>query len=159
MNRAEFERVYAQYGGLVLRRAKAIMRDEAVAKDVMQDVFVRVLRAEAAFSKVASPMAWLAQATTHECLNRLRNSQRREQLHEAQGDGEEASRAAAPDERIDVARVLEHVGPELQAIAIAHYVDGLTHEEISEQLQVSRRTIGNRLDAFRRVARELEVHQ
>jgi RNA polymerase sigma-70 factor (ECF subfamily) len=62
------------------------------------------------------------------------------------------------DARIQIAQIMRHVRPELQDIAIYHWIDELKQEEIAELLGVSRRTIDNRLDEFRaELARAFEA--
>ena len=40
----DIETLYTTYGPMVLRRCRQLLRDEDLALDAMQDVFVRVLR-------------------------------------------------------------------------------------------------------------------
>ena len=44
---------------------------------------------------------------------------------------------------------------ELRQIAVHHYVDGMTHAEIARVLDVSRRTVGNRLQQLAELAQSL----
>jgi RNA polymerase sigma-70 factor (ECF subfamily) len=95
-------------------------------------------------------MAWLYRVTTNFCLNRLRDHRRQEALLAA-----EYARAsvvpAAAETRATVAQILERVPEELQDVAIYFFVDQLTYDEIAPLLGVSRRTVSNRLSAFRQL--------
>ncbi|MHB8418537.1 MAG: RNA polymerase sigma factor [Myxococcales bacterium] len=146
------EGLYRKHGAMVLRRARAILGDEQRAKDVLQEVFVRAIQAGDSFRGQASPVTWLYQVTTNLCLNRIRDELRRAEL-----DGrQEAQSGAAPasaEDRATVAELLRRVPEELRAIGVCYYVDGMDQEEIATLLGVSRRTVGNRLEAFREVAR------
>lgn len=150
----DIEDLYRRHGAMVLRRARAILGEEQAARDAMQEVFLSAMRAGASFRGEASPVTWLYRMTTNHCLNRIRDEGRRGELLEQRGrETDEAVLPPPPDAAVDVARVLRAVPPDLREIAIYYYVDQMNHEEIAELTGVSRRTIGNRLEAFRTAAR------
>jgi RNA polymerase sigma-70 factor, ECF subfamily len=155
MRLGDLDNLYQRYGAIVLRRARSILKDDAAAKDVMQDVFVQMLKNAEDFERAPSTIGWLYQATTYQCLNTIRNATRRSQL--LARNAAEDSAAESPELRLTVAQVLERVPEELRDIAIYHYVDHMTHEEIAGLLGVSRRTVGNRLEEFRTRARAADV--
>lgn len=148
------EQLYVRYGPALLRRARAILGSEAAARDAVQETFVTALRSEAQFRREASPMTWLYRITTNHCLNVLRDSSRRQELlAERVADAEtEPAQQPSHDDRLTLAQVLRRVSPELQEIAVFYYVDRMGQEEIARLLSVARRTVGNRLEEFRRQA-------
>lgn len=152
MDDSTIDQLYRRYGPVVLRRARAILGDEEQARDLVQEVFVQVLEKKGGFRGEASPMTWIYRITTNLSLNRLRDGRRRTQLlHERPAPPD----AVEPqvDARLTLAAILRQVPEELGAIAIYHHVDRMSHAEIAEILGVSRRTVGNRLEEFRRRAR------
>lgn len=155
MDLAEIEALYRRHGPMVLRRARAILGDDAQAKDAMQEVFIRALRAGDGFRNQASPVTWLYQITTHHCLNLCRDQSRRAKLLEENAPGER--HAADPDDRLTLRAVLARVPDELAEIAVYYYVDQLKQDEIAERMGVSRRTVGNRLEAFLAAARAADL--
>jgi DNA-directed RNA polymerase specialized sigma24 family protein len=72
---------------MVVRRCRALLRDDNEARDAAQDVFVSLLRHEDALSDTA-PAALLLRVATNVSLNRLRARRRRpedrdeERLHQ-----------------------------------------------------------------------------
>ena len=138
--------LYSRYSRAVFRRARRLLGDADAAKDVTQEVFLRLLRSETVDTFAASPMAWLYRATTNLCLNRLRDSKRRGEIL-AGWRASEAGEGGA-EARVALRRILERVPEELQDIAVYYYVDELSHDEIAAIVGVSRRTVGNRLSAF-----------
>lgn len=149
-----FDKLYKTYGPNVFRRACAILGDRDAAQDAMQEVFVRAHRL-GILDKDESPMGWLYRVTTNYCLNQRRNRRRQGELlamhHDAVQPGSPAPHA---DDRIAVLQIIDKVPEELAQIAYHYYFDGMNHDEIAEVVGVSRRTIGNRLDEFRRLALE-----
>lgn len=151
----EIEALYRKYGAMVHRRALSILGDTQAAHDLVQEVFVNVLRAPGAFRNEASPVTYLYQAVTNLSLRRLRDNDRRGQLLDKNFSKTEASTEnAPPDDRATLASILAHVPEDLREIAILYFVDEMSQDEIAEKLGLARRTVGNRLDAFRLAARK-----
>src|SRR6185369_13340038 len=73
-DREAFERLYQRYGTFVFRRARRLLGDEQLARDVSQDVFLSILRT--ADWNPPSPVGWLCTTTTNCCLNLLRKKRR-----------------------------------------------------------------------------------
>jgi RNA polymerase sigma factor (sigma-70 family) len=144
--------LYRRYGPMVLRRARAILGDEQAARDTMQEVFLRALGEGAKFRHQASPVTWLYRATTNHCLNVLRDGARRQRLIALHRPPPPES--AAPEDRVALAAVLREVPESLREIAIYYYLDQMNQDEIAGVCGVSRRTVGNRLEEFRSLARE-----
>src|SRR5882762_11153493 len=70
---AAIERLYRSHGHLVLRRARLLLGSEPDAQEALQEVFAALLRAPQDLRRAGSVLGWLYQATTHFCLNQLRN--------------------------------------------------------------------------------------
>lgn len=143
--------LFSQYGGMVLRRARALLGDEQLARDAAQEVFLQVLRAEDQFRSEASPVTWLYRITTNVSLNLLKgHSRRREELGEPPEQHREER--VSVDERLSIHAVLARVPEPLREIATYYYLDQMSHDEIARLCNVSRRTVGNRLVEFHAAA-------
>lgn len=158
MDRVEIDALYRKYGPMIFRRARALLGEEQAAKDAMQEVFLRALRAGSEFRDEASPVTWLYQVTTNYCLNVIRDSSRRSDLRAERPPPVEASPAASPESQIMIANVLRNIPEQLRNIAIYYFIDEMNQEEIAALLGVSRRTIGNRLEEFRQVTQAMFGH-
>ena len=73
LDTAAIERLYRSHGHAVLRRARLLLGNEADAQEALQEVFAALLRAPQDLRSAGSALGWLYQATTHFCLNQLRN--------------------------------------------------------------------------------------
>ena len=153
MNAAAIEMLYRKYGPAVLRRARALLRDEQAARDLMQEVFVQAIREGERFRGEASPMTWIYRITTNLCLNRIRDESRRAQLLAENLPDPDEAREATAEQRATLASILRRVPEELREIAVYYSADQMSHDEIAALVKSSRRTVGNRLDEFRRLAR------
>ena len=65
----DFDTMYRQYGPMVLRRCRALLRNEDKALDAMQDVFVRLIERKEKISKICS--SFLYTVATNVCLNKI----------------------------------------------------------------------------------------
>src|SRR4029077_11344167 len=140
--------IYERYSRSVYRRALQLLGDAESARDATQEVFIRVMRGGGKVPAEPTPTAWLYRVTTNLCLNRLRDRNRREALLAAKYDVETVAPAIG-EARSAVTQILARVPEDLQDVAIYFFVDELTYDEIAPLLGVSRRTVSNRLAAFR----------
>lgn len=145
------DELYRRHGPALLRRARAILANDAAARDAVQETFVCALRAGSGFRNEASPTTWLYRITTNLCLNQLRDGARRSALLDERGPVAEAAPADQED-RVTLTQVLSRVPEELREIAVYYYVDRMSQDEIASMLSVARRTVGNRLEEFKRLA-------
>jgi RNA polymerase sigma factor (sigma-70 family) len=145
----DIRRLYERYCRSVFARARALMGNDAAAKDAMQEVFLKVLHQRRDLRSEQSPMAWLYRVTTNLCLNTMRDEKRRSELLSQNAANDVV--AADAEARAIVLGILRMVPPSVQEIAVYYHLDEMTHEEIAELMGVSRRTIGNRLLAFQNV--------
>ncbi|HYP87242.1 MAG TPA: sigma-70 family RNA polymerase sigma factor [Polyangiaceae bacterium] len=147
MDQAELAQLYRRHGPMVFRRARQILGNEADAGEVVQDVFLSLFEKPAQFAGASSLTTFLYSATTHACLNRLRNQRGRAKLNRAReaelapGDTEPLTQ----EQLLMLQTTLRNMPPELAHVAVYHFMDGLTQDEIAEVMSCSRRHVGNQL--------------
>jgi RNA polymerase sigma-70 factor (ECF subfamily) len=136
--------LYRKHGGMIFRRARAILGDDERARDVVQDVFLSLHRQKDEL-RSGGLASWLYTTTTHRCFNVLRNqttssrllSEARATTSAAHHDGSEAL--------VLLRGLLPDLPEELALLAVYRFVDEMTHAEIATQLGCSRRHIGDLL--------------
>ncbi|HET6344768.1 MAG TPA: sigma-70 family RNA polymerase sigma factor, partial [Myxococcota bacterium] len=144
----DLEAVYRCYIVMVRNRACRILGDRAAAQDVAQDVFVKfMLRRRNRGAEQDTP-SLLYRMATNAALNRLRSLGRRGRALRREGPPPAATDDAC-DDRLALRAVLARVPEDEALVAAYYYVDGLLQAEIATLLQMERRTVGNRLEAFR----------
>lgn len=144
------ERAYERYGHSVLRRARRILGHETEAQDALQEVFMALIQKPEQFEGRSELGSYLYSATTHLCLNRLRNQRNRERLSSERALVlEPGAPETAPDSAALLREVLAALSDEEARISVYHYLDGMTHAEIGALLRCSRRRIGDTLERVR----------
>jgi RNA polymerase sigma-70 factor (ECF subfamily) len=142
---------YRTHGPMVLRRCRALLRDEDAAVDAMHDVFVQLLRHGERLD-LSRPASLLLRMATNVCLNRVRSVRRRP---EDPVDAQVLAIAAqVTPERGWLARLhlADAMRSELQStrlLAVLHHVDGLTLEEVSREVGLSVSGVRKRLRGLR----------
>jgi RNA polymerase sigma-70 factor, ECF subfamily len=147
-----------QYGAMVLRRCRQLLRNEEDAVDACQDVFVRLIEHERRLD-ARYPSSLLYRMATNVCLNRIRDRGR----HPATPDEERlhAIACAEPPGGGSEARMLldwlfgRHPASS-RTIAVLHYVDGLTLEQVAAEIGLSVSGVRKRLRKLRQTLTEIE---
>lgn len=92
---ALYEIILRRYNQRLYRVARAILRNDAEAEDVMQDAYVRAYEHLDQFAGRAPFSTWLTRIAVHESLARLRRRNRVQQLDEAEHEGGASMNLAA----------------------------------------------------------------
>lgn len=142
------EEAYRTHGPMVLRRARQILGNEDESREVLHEIFLGLVADPSDLGRAASPIGWFYGATTHRCLNRIRDRKNRVRLLEERGV--DATEAAPVAESVVLLRGFLRDLPDEQATAAVHYyLDEMTHDEIGRLMGCSRRHVGNLLEAVR----------
>ena len=153
----DIEDYYRRYGPMVLRRCRRLLGDEDRALDAMQEVFVNLIRNSGRLTG-SYPSSLLYRMATNICLNMIREDRRKPVTHDTDAlaliarydDIEERTEAA---ELLD--RIFTGVAASSREIAVMHYVDGMTLEEVAREAGLSVSGIRKRLRKLQSVARTL----
>jgi len=151
----DIERLYRSHGHIVLRRARMLLGSEPDAQEALQEVFASLLRAPEALRRARSVVGWLYQATTHFCLNYLRNLRTGARLLELHQPLPEAAGGSA-EALAEVRRLLAQMPADAAAAVVYHHLDGMTHDEVAEQLGCSRRQVGYLLERAQQSVARME---
>ena len=138
------DELYRTHGHVVYRRARELLRSASDATDAVQDIFLSIVNRPEQLAGVVRVTAWLYRATTHYCLNKLRDRRGRMRLL---GALRPASSVAPRSEAFAQLRsLLDRLPEPLAEVAVYHHLDGMTYDEIAEILGCSRRQVGYYLE-------------
>jgi RNA polymerase sigma-70 factor (ECF subfamily) len=135
------ERLYRQKYGDFLRTAIALLRDQELAHEAVQEAFARAVHARATLRSNGSLDAWVWRTLVNGSLSQLRQARAGRYL--APELGVLAEEAAWPEIRSVVAEL-----PERQRVVLflRHYAD-LRYEQIGRVLGIERGTVAATLHA------------
>jgi len=152
----DVEAIYRKYGPMVLRRCNYLLKNEQKALDAMQDTFVKVLRYQNKLnSKALSSL--LYRIATNTCLNIIRSETRRPNIlqddilyHIASSDD--------PEQRFFhrdlINAIFQSEKASTKVMAVLHYVDGLTLEQVSKEVKLSVSGVRKRLKLLKSKLKE-----
>jgi RNA polymerase sigma-70 factor (ECF subfamily) len=150
--------LYERYAYVLFRRCRQLLGEDDEARDVVQEVFLQVTEGKAFFEGRSSPATFLFGVATNLCLNRLRHRTVRDEIWEESVARSVAGANAPPNQAVEareLARaILADADEETAAIALYHFVDGLSQGEIAKLVGKSRATVNQRIQRFRRQALE-----
>src|SRR5467141_203746 len=112
-DRDAFEEVVDRYGLQLLRTARLILRDEALAEDVCQETFLKAWRRIGSL-RDEDPGPWLTRIAANESVSAWRRRHRFDALTERIGRLRVGPVATASEERLDLTRALDRLAPELR---------------------------------------------
>jgi RNA polymerase sigma-70 factor (ECF subfamily) len=158
------EMLYARYGGLVYTLALRIVGDPELAREVLQDTFLRAWDGRDRYDPARGRVPWwLMGIARYGAIDLLRSRSHQARLREREGVPAIAATAEAeigPVERISLRRTitsaLQTLSPgQREAIELAYY-GGFTQTEISKRLNEPLGTIKSRVrDAMERLRHAL----
>ena len=118
-----------------------LLHDEEDSRDVVHDIFAKMLEGEIHFDEEKSK-TFLLSCVRNSCLNQMRSRSRKEQaMQHYLLDGEDLHE----DYEVEITALQDGFNrltpPICQEILLLHYRDGLTFKAIAQRLDVSEKTI------------------
>jgi RNA polymerase sigma-70 factor (ECF subfamily) len=154
-----FDAIFRTWYGPLVGTAERMLRDRAVAEELVQDVLLELWRRRESLAAEGSPQAYLFQATRNRVLNHLRHlkiEQRSEP--ELQGDSASAPPADAEvtQEELSVAMqdAVRSLPDRCREVFELSRVHGLKYAEIATQLGISVKTVEAQMGKALRTLRE-----
>lgn len=148
--------LYSKYAAAVHRVAFRLTRSVEDADDVLQDVFAGLPEALRSFEGRGSLEGWLRMIAARRSLMLMRKKRIRREtdLTALSGVGEAGGSEPVVD-RVDLERALTHLPPSLRAVFVLHEVEGYSHEEIGEMLEIGRSGSASKLHRARKALRDM----
>lgn len=136
---------------MVYRRCHTLLRDPRAAEDALHDVFVNLIVNERRLDNRA-PSSLLYRIATNVCLNKLRTRRRHPEDPDSQLLAEIASAddpTSQPEARSVLARLFQREPASTRAMAVMHWLDGMTLEEVASEFEMSVSGVRKRLRRLR----------
>ena len=155
----DIEELYRRFGPMVVRRCRTLLHDDDEANDMAQNVFVQMIRNQDRL-KDDYPSSLLYRIATNLCLNRIRDRKRLREDHLERDLLEQIASADEEERRFEAGHLLASLcrrHPEsTRTIAVMHYVDGMTLEEVAGEVGMSVSGVRKRLRGLRNTLAKLE---
>jgi RNA polymerase sigma-70 factor (ECF subfamily) len=140
LTRESVQSLYEKHGAALAAYACCCGLDFASAEDMVQQIFLKLVRGEAMPSE--SPLAYVYRAVRNASLNLLRGSGREVEL--SQEDPWLTHPTADPAEVLAVHSALRELPPEQREAVVLRVWSGLTLQEIADATETSLNTAASR---------------
>ncbi len=156
---AAFDELYRRYGHRLFSYVLRLLGDRELAEDLLQEVFMAVLRDRSFDLRPGGFGAWIFTVARRRCLNQLRADARHDDKLDAFREAGDAASARSPEAAVE-ARQLVLAGLASLSLAqrdalVLKEVGGLTYREIAVIQEVPEGTAKSRLHFAIRTIRSL----
>jgi RNA polymerase sigma-70 factor (ECF subfamily) len=146
--------LYRRFAPLVHSRARRMVGDDA--DDVVQEVFMRLIRRPPASDRLAS---WIYTVSTHVCMDLLRRNARRgsawrDNLREHLVAHRCAAERSPLEDRELCLQLLARADKKTQQVVALVVFDEMDRQRAAELLGITRKTVYSRLKSFTDAARK-----
>lgn len=146
-NSAYFNILYKRYSGKVYSKCISLLKDEELAHDATQDVFIKIYMNLAKFSGKSKFSTWVYSITYNYCIDFIRRRKKEKNIF-----SDEIENAAEPIEDVpdrellemEVSRLkvlLNHIPTGDKAVLLMKYQDDMSIREIADVLTKSESAI------------------
>jgi RNA polymerase sigma-70 factor (ECF subfamily) len=151
-----FREIYRQHGPALHGFARHLLERDAAAEDIVQEAWLRAVRRLPSFDGRSSLRTWLIGFVVNCCRESWRDARRQGAEPVTDNPREDAARPAESHaERLDLERALARLSPGYRTVLLLHDVQGMTHEEIGELLEIAPGTSKSQLARARQALRSM----
>ena len=137
------------YQGMLLRMCYVYLRDQELAKDAVQETFLKAYRSLDTFSGESSVKTWLIQIAINTCKSIKRSAWWRYIDRQVVPEDIPQTVMMTQEEDVDVMCDIMQLPSKLKEVIMLYYWQEMNLNEIAEALVVSQSTVSRRLNHAR----------
>jgi RNA polymerase sigma factor (sigma-70 family) len=152
-DKAAFEYLYNQYSATLLGVIMRSIQDEAIANDLLQDVFVKIWKNIGGYDASKGRLyTWMLNIARNTGIDYLRSKQNKQEsqnqnLENVVNTIDKSHQVTQSIENIGLKSILEQLSPEQQLLIDYVYFKGYTQDDASKVLNLPLGTVKTRLRA------------
>ena len=153
---ASFQRLYQRFAPGLLAYTRQLCRDDLLAEDLVQEVFVAVWQKAATYQPDRGDVAgWLYTIARHKLINHWRKTGNARTVGAVDFEQLPARVEQGSDLLLTLRQALAQVSPDQRTAIELAYFGGLTYEETAERLRLPLGTLKSRIRIGLRTMRTL----
>lgn len=159
-NQIALRELYDKYAQMVYQLAFHILKDEQIAEEIVQDTFLQLWGSREKIDAASNIRTFIYVISRNKCFNRLKQLKRYHSLFEPLLIEESYNHISEQDPLAEkeVTEALEQLVQKLptkqQLVFRMSRFEGLSHQEIAQQLSISTNTVKNHLVSSLKFIRE-----
>ncbi len=133
---------YKKYFGYVMSICLRYLNDREDALEICQDIFLKVFQNISKYDVARDFKKWIASIAINACIDKLRKDKNKLKINDI--DGDEVSNISFINfdvsDRMDaeyILKLIDRIKPQHKTIFLLYAVDGYSHKEISEMLEIN----------------------
>ena len=142
--------LYRRYADRLYQKCLAYSGNEADARDLTQEVFIKLYTGFSSFRFQSSVSTWVHRVVINHCLNFLRARRRFASFDDVE-TGEIQARPHDMDVKLDLSKSLRRLPGATRALLLLKYVESYTYEEIAELTGLSVSAVKMRISRARQI--------
>ena len=139
-------RLVEQYQTSLRRMCYAMLRDEELAKDAVQETFIKMYQTMDAFRGECSEKTYLMRIAMNTCRDMHRSAWFRRIDRRVTPETLPEPASQADSERIELTLAIMQLPKQLREITLLYYYQDMTMREVAQALNVSVSTVSKRLE-------------
>ncbi|MEN1785079.1 MAG: sigma-70 family RNA polymerase sigma factor [Bacteroidota bacterium] len=150
--------LYDHYADTLYGVAHKVLKDEALAQDVVQESFIKIWKKSDSYDpSKAKLFTWLFRITRNTAIDKLRSlgNKNEKEIQIDVSDVYHLGEQHIRPEFLDIKKNLNHIEPKYRLVLEALFFEGLTQQEASEELNIPLGTIKSRLKIGLREMRKI----
>ncbi len=128
------------------RMCYAMLRDEELAKDAVQETFLKAYQAMGAFRGNCSEKTWLTRIAVNTCRDMRRSAWFRHVNGRLTLEDLPEPTVQVEEDRVELTLAIMHLPQKLKEVTLLYYYQDMTMREVADALGVSLSTVSKRLD-------------
>jgi RNA polymerase sigma-70 factor (ECF subfamily) len=150
-----FEVIVRRYNQRLFRAARAILRDDDAAEDVMQEAYLRAFAKLDQFAGAAQFSTWLTKIAVYDALGRLRRAKTEQELPETMHNSDNPERTAYGHElQSAIELAIDRLPTLYRSVFVLREMEGMSVAETAECLSITPESVKTRLHRARALLRD-----
>lgn len=145
-----FEKLYEMHGPRMKSIAWNLLGNATDAEDAVQEAFLKIYRSAGTFRGGSSFSTWAYRVLVNACYDLMRKRRRRQEVGDVASVEHPRSPAVDHPLRVALEQCLARLDPRRRAAFLLFEVEGFTHKEVGEILDVPEGTSKNLLFTAKR---------
>lgn len=144
-----FDELFRSYYAPLCFFCEQIIHDEDSAKDIVEDLFVKLWQKKVEFENLQHAQSYFYRSARNACLNFIKHGKVVEVTHQALMDTSELADEGHMQNMIkaevwgELYRAIENLPSQCSKVITLSFLDGLSTEEIADEMNISIQTVRN----------------
>lgn len=155
LDKENFQDLYKKHANFAIRTAMAITRNPELAKDAVQETFIRVYRNFSSFDPALPFEPWLYRILLNECNRLLKKEAKMTAYHHPNLENDERVSESSSENWTGLVEIIQSLDDLYRIPLILKYIKGFSEKEIADIMELNQNTVKSRLFKGRQNLRHL----